>query len=409
VTVDVRSTAAILLLVAAASLPAAARSQATSLVASVTPEALRLTDAAGVPVTHLTPGTYAVTVEDRSPIHNVHLEGPGVSQHSGLAFEGTTAWTVELRDGVYSLVSDPQADSLALVVVVGSPPDPRLFARVTDTEIALELADGTDVRELEPGTYAIRVEDRSRAESFRLVGPGVEQHTQRHVPFATTWQVALGDGMYHFFSDRRPVALHGSFQVGSPPPPSEPTRALRAITGSDFAIALVDATSAPVERLEPGTYTIRVDDRSPDHNFRISGPGVNAATSLAEVGSRELTVRLRGGTYSFFCDPHTLTMLGEFRVPQSRVAVRRLLGALTADGRATMRGASGAPVRVITAGEYAIVVSDRSPTKGFRLTGPGVRRATAARFRGTVTWRVRLVRGTYRYGAGRALRSFRVR
>jgi hypothetical protein len=41
--------------------------------------------------------------------------------------------------------------------------------------------------------------------------------------------------------------------------------------------------------------------------------------------------------------------------------------------------------------------------------GPGVRRATSARFRGTATWRVRLVRGTYRYGAGRAVLSFRVR
>jgi hypothetical protein len=408
VPVDVRGVAALLLLVAAVSLPASARSQTASLVASVGPESLRFTDAGGAPVTRLAPGTYAVSVEDRSPIHNVHLEGPGVTQNSGLAFEGTTAWTVELRDGVYSVVSDPQADTLALSFVVGSPPEPRLFARVTDSEIALERADGTDVQQLDPGTYAIRVDDRSRTESFRLIGPGVEQHTQRHVPFATTWLVPFTDGVYHFFSDRRPIALHGSVRVGSPAP-VEPTRTLRAITGSDFAIALVDAVSAPVERLEPGTYTIRVDDRSPDHNFRLTGPGANVSTALAEVGSRELTVRLTGGTYSFLCDPHTQTMLGEFRVPRSQPAVRRLVATLTAEGRALLRGPTGAPVRTLAAGEYAVVVRDRSSASGFRLTGPGVSRATAARFRGTVTWRLRLVRGTYRFGAGRVVQRFRVR
>jgi hypothetical protein len=397
------------LVVLAGSLPAAARPQSGSLAASVTPGGLRLTDASGAAVTRLAPGAYAVTVEDRSPVHNVHLEGPGVSRHSGLAFEGTAVWAVDLRDGVYTLVSDPQADSLALTVVVGSPPEPRLVARVTDSEIAFEHPDGTGVSELAPGTYAIRVNDRSRAESFRLVGPGVELHTQRHVPFATVWLVTLADGVYHFFSDRRPAALHGSFRVGTPPSPGSPARTLQAITGSDFAIALVDAGSAPVDRLEPGPYTIRVDDRSADHNFRIVGPGVNAATGLAEVGSRELTVRLRSGTYSFFCDPHTLTMLGEFRVPGAPPAVRRLVATLAADGRATLRGPTGGAVRTLPAATYELTVRDRSSTSGFRLAGPGVRRTTGVGFRGTATWRVRLVRGTYRYGGARAVHTFGVR
>ena len=314
---------------------------------------------------------------------------------------------MELRDGVYTVVSDPQADSLALAVAVGSPPEPTLFARVTDSEIALELAGGADVAQLDPGTYAIRVDDRSRTESFRLLGPGVERHTQRHVPFATTWLVTLSEGVYHFFSDRRPGTLRGSFRVGSPPD-VQPARTLEAITGSDFAIALVDASFSPVVQLEPGTYTVRVDDRSPDHNFRLNGPGVNVATALGEVGRREFTVRLTGGTYSFFCDPHTQTMLGEVRVPRAR-ASGRLVATLTADGRAALRGPGGAPVRNLPVGDYAIAVRDRSAKSGFRLTGPGVRRATSARFRGSVTWRVRLVRGTYRYGSGRRLLSFSVR
>lgn len=404
---DVLRAAALLVLLAAVCVPASARSQTTSLLATVDAGSLRLTGADGAPVTRLDPGTYSIAVVDRSPVHNVHLEGPGASRDSGLTFEGSIAWTVELRDGEYTVVSDPQADSLALAFAVGSPPEPTLFARVTDSEIALELAGGADVAELAPGTYAIRVDDRSRTESFRLIGPGVERHTQRHVPFATTWLVTLSEGVYHFFSDRRPGTLRGSFRVGSPPD-VQPARTLEAITGSDFAIALVDARFSPVTRLEPGTYTVRVDDRSPDHNFRLNGPGVNVATALGEVGRREFTVRLTGGTYSFFCDPHTQTMLGEVRVPQAPVS-GRLVATLTADGRTALRGPNGAPVRSLPAGEYAIAVRDRSWTSGFRLTGPGVRRATTARFRGTATWRVRLVRGTYRYGSGRALRSFRVR
>jgi len=384
---------------------ASARSQVAALEATVEPGAIRLTDASGAAVSRLAPGTYTIAVTDRSPIHNVHLEGPGVSRHTGLAFEGSTTWSVELRDGVYTVVSDPQADSLALSVVVGSPPEPRLVARVTDSEIALELADGTDVQQLEPGTYAIRVDDRSRSESFRLLGPGVEQHTQRHIPVSTTWLVTLSDGVYHFFSDRRPAALRGSFRVGSPPT-SQPGRTLRGITGPDFAIALVGEDSSPFARLERGTYTIQVDDRSVDHNFRLTGPGVNVATTLAEVGARSFTVRLTGGTYSLLCDPHIQTMLATFTVP--RGPVQRLVATLAANGRAALRGPGG-PVRALSVGEYAVVVTDRSSAAGFRLVGPGVRRATGATFRGQVTWRVRLVRGTYRYGGARADRLVRVR
>jgi hypothetical protein len=385
-----------------------ARPQSAILTASVGPGSLRLIDGGGNPVTRVAPGAYTIAVEDGSSVHNVHLEGPGVSRDSGLGFEGRATWTVDFRDGVYTVVSDPQADTLAITIVAGTPLEPRLVARVTDSAIALELADGTPVQQLDPGAYAIRVDDRSRTESFRLIGPGVEQHTQRHVAFETTWLVTLGEGVYHFFSDRRPTALRGSFRVGAASPP-EKTTTLTAIAGSDFALALVGSDFAPIDRLEAGTYTIRVDDRSPDHNFRVTGPGVSAGTTLERVGASELTVRLAGGTYSFFCDPHTQTMVGEFRVPAAPAATRRLLGTLFADGRAVLRGPSGAAVTTLPAGAYEIVVRDRSRADGFRLSGPGVRRATTAKFQGTVTWRVRLVRGTYRYGAGRALRSFRVR
>jgi hypothetical protein len=400
--------AATVVLLLAALTAGSARSQVATLTASVDEGSLRLTDAAGAPVDRLAPGTYTVAVDDRSGVHNVHVEGPGVSRDSGLSFVGRVTWTIDVRDGVYTVVSDPQADTLALTVIAGTPLAPRLLARVTDSEIALLLADGTPAQQLEPGSYAIRVDDRSRSESFRLVGPGVEQHTQRHVPFTTTWLVTLSDGVYHYFSDRSTETLRGSVRVGSGTVPP-PGRTLAGYTGSDFAIALVGSDSAPVRRLEPGAYTIRVHDRSPDHNFRLAGPGVNVATTLEGLGERDFSVRLTGGTYRFLCDPHTLTMLGTFVVPRPTAAVRRVEGTLASDGTAALRRPGGAVVRTLPAGRYEVVVRDRSTRSGVHLAGPGVRRATGPAFRGTVRWRVRLVRGTYRYGAATALRTLRVR
>lgn len=370
--------------------------------ATVGPEGLTLVDEHGAAVTRLAPGLVTIAVDDRSRIYNVHLEGGGVSRDSGLTFTGSVTWPLELAEGYVSVVSDPQADDLHLELVVGSPPAPSLTASVTESAIALRDGSGAPVERLAPGTYAIAVDDASTLESFRLVGPDVERHTQRHVAFRTTWLVRLSDGVYHFFSDRRPAALRGSVTVGAGGA-AGPRQTLRAVTGSDFAIALVGADGAPLSELPAGEYTIDVEDRSSDHNFHLQGPAVNVTTTLEETGRKTLSVRLTGGRYSFFCDPHTQTMFAEFTVPTTAARPTRLVATLARDGRVTL------PARSLRPGLYELVVRDRSPSAGFVLRGPGVRRATAARFVGTVTWRVRLVAGTYRYGVVGRLRTLVVR
>jgi plastocyanin len=377
-----------------------------SLTATVGPGVLTLTDAGGASVTSVGPGTYVLTVDDRSQIHNFHLEGPRVSMTTSLEFTGTTTWMVALRDGVYTYSSDPQAGDLVGRLIVGTPPQPVLNASVTDSQITLKRADGATVSELSPGDYVIDVDDQSTSESFRLVGPGVEQHTQPHVRFHTVWVVSLQDGVYHYFSDRRPADLQGSVKVGTGAQPVE--NVLHAVTGTDFAISLVARDFAPLGKVAAGTYTIDVDDRSPDHNFRVSGPGVNVSTTLAEVGRKSFTVTLKPGSYSFLCDPHTLTMFATFTVPSSAVAARPLAARVSSGGKVRLT-AAGRAVRSLQAGTYVVTVRDESRVLGFRLVGPGVRKATGARFRGTASWRVRLKTGTYRYGAGTALRTLTVR
>lgn len=70
-----------------------------------------------------------------------------------------------------------------------------------------------------------------------------------------------------------------------------------------------------IRTIKAGTYRMKIEDKSSSHNFRLRGPGINRATSVAFVGQRMWTVRLRPGRYTFQCDPHRLSgMRGTFRV-----------------------------------------------------------------------------------------------
>jgi hypothetical protein len=64
----------------------------------------------------------------------------------------------------------------------------------------------------------------------------------------------------------------------------------------------------------------------------------------------------------------------------------------------TLRTSSGAPVRALRAGVYTVVVKDKSNEHNFRIVGPGVSKATGVGSTGTVTWKIKLVRGKgYRF------------
>lgn len=88
---------------------------------------------------------------------------------------------------------------------------------------------------------------------------------------------------------------------------------LQATVGPDPTITLTRG-GQPVTSLEAGTYTIEVDDRSENHNFHLTGPGVDETTTVPEVATTTWTVTLSEGTYSFVCDPHADNMKGSFTV-----------------------------------------------------------------------------------------------
>src|SRR5260221_12895956 len=58
-----------------------------------------------------------------------------------------------------------------------------------------------------------------------------------------------------------------------------------------------------VTSLKAGTYTIVVQDKASDHNFHLTGPGVDKTTSVSGKGTSTWKVTLKKGTYKYVCDP----------------------------------------------------------------------------------------------------------
>jgi plastocyanin len=83
--------------------------------------------------------------------------------------------------------------------------------------------------------------------------------------------------------------------------------------GPGFTIKLMQGGKS-VTKLKAGTYTITIQDKSNIHDFHLTGPGVNKATSVPAVKTYTWTVTLKKGTYKFICDPHKTIMKGSFTV-----------------------------------------------------------------------------------------------
>jgi plastocyanin len=184
---------------------------------------------------------------------------------------------------------------------------------------------------------------------------------------------------------------------------------LNATVGPGFTITLHDASGANVTRLQAGAYEIEVDDRGNEHNFHLTGPGVDMRTEIEQVGRVTWRVNLVDGVYTFQCDPHSTTMRGQFAVgtatlpppPQPPAPIKAGVKTLTATvgpGATISLKLGGKKVTRVKAGRYRIVVRDRSHMHNFHLAGPGVNKKTAVAAHGTVTWTVTLRKGkTYRY------------
>ena len=73
---------------------------------------------------------------------------------------------------------------------------------------------------------------------------------------------------------------------------------LRGVVGPGY-----DITIRP-KNVPAGTYRLVVDDRSDDHNFHITGDGVDKKTGVDEVATKTWRITVTEGVYRIVCDPH---------------------------------------------------------------------------------------------------------
>ena len=82
------------------------------------------------------------------------------------------------------------------------------------------------------------------------------------------------------------------------------TNTLTGTDGPGFTITMNKKT------VKAGTYVITIHDLASIHDFHLTGPGVDKATSVSGTGTTTWTVKLTKGTYHFVCDPHRTIMHG---------------------------------------------------------------------------------------------------
>jgi plastocyanin len=71
-----------------------------------------------------------------------------------------------------------------------------------------------DVKTIKAGTYSLKVEDKSSAHNFHLIGPGVNKKTTVAFKGETSWRIKLKPGRYTYQCDPHAAAgMKGSFRV----------------------------------------------------------------------------------------------------------------------------------------------------------------------------------------------------
>lgn len=196
--------------------------------------------------------------------------------------------------------------------------------------------------------------------------------------------------------------------AGAPSVSADPE--LTGTVGPGFFIRLANPDGSIVTKLDPGTYDISVRDLAEEHNFHLSGPGVDRSTPVEQTANVTWTVTFVEGRYEYVCDPHSTLMRGEFVVgnpppeptPTPAPAAERLLLTVGPTATITLRNAAGKVLRGVTAGSYTIVVRDRSKVHNAHLVGAGVNRKSGLAATGTLTWKVKLSPGALRFFSDRS-------
>jgi plastocyanin len=188
---------------------------------------------------------------------------------------------------------------------------------------------------------------------------------------------------------------------------------LLATVGPGFTIRLTHPDGSAVTKVDPGVYDISVRDLDGEHNFHLSGQGVNEFTDVEELVNVTWTVTFAEARYTFVCDPHASDMRGEFvagnppapappPTPTPAPAVKRLTLTVGPTATISLTNAAGKRITSTKAGAYTLTVRDRSKVHNAHLLGKGVNRKTTLAGTGTQTWKVKLSAGLLRFFSDRS-------
>jgi len=188
--------------------------------------------------------------------------------------------------------------------------------------------------------------------------------------------------------------------LGAPASANGDLPLLVATVGPGFTIDLADADGKHVNRLVAGKYELLVHDLSDVHNFALGSKTTQqriAETAVEFVGDMTFTIDLPLGSYGYACSPHWQVMNGSFVTyvptpPPPPDTAKPLTAKVTSAGVSLS-------AKTVAPGTFKLTVVDRSRAKNFHVVGPGVNRKTGKTFTGSVTWRVQLAAGTYRFGS----------
>jgi hypothetical protein len=188
--------------------------------------------------------------------------------------------------------------------------------------------------------------------------------------------------------------------------------ALNVTVGPAFSIRVADANGQAVSQLDPGNYSITIKNLSvaQEHNFHLTGPGVDKA-SLFDNNTVTWDLTFVDGTYNWKCDAHPLQMKGSFHVGALPPPPVKLTGKVGPRKTISLKKGT-APVKALAAGRYKLAVTDATRADNFHLIGPGVNKKTGVKFKGGASWTLRLKPGkyTFRSDATKKLkRTFSVR
>jgi plastocyanin len=93
------------------------------------------------------------------------------------------------------------------------------------------------------------------------------------------------------------------------------TPKLAGTVGPGYTMSLKQA-GKKVTTLKAGKYTFVIADKASIHNFSLDGPNglERTMTTVPFKGQKSVTMTLKKGSYTFYCEAHESTMFGKFKV-----------------------------------------------------------------------------------------------